>query len=119
MHMIGLKLRVAVAALVIIGLANVREASADGETHRRPHNERHDHHPSYADPYAYQFVPRGYYPAYNSGYWRPTQEVRERNHDYYNDWINGTCYEQVPNYGYRRCFRRYDHHTNRFHRWHY
>jgi hypothetical protein len=26
---------------------------------------------SRVDPYAYQYEPRGYYPYYNSGYWRP------------------------------------------------
>lgn len=28
------------------------------------------------DPYAYQPEKRGYYPFYNSGYWRPAHEVR-------------------------------------------
>ena len=28
------------------------------------------------DPYAYRYAPRGYYPYYNSGYWRPAAEVR-------------------------------------------
>jgi hypothetical protein len=32
----------------------------------------------YTDPYAYRASPRGYYPYYNSGYWRPTAELRYR-----------------------------------------
>jgi hypothetical protein len=30
------------------------------------------------DPYAYQYVPRRYYPYYNSGYWRPAHLVARR-----------------------------------------
>ncbi len=30
------------------------------------------------DPYAYAYQPRGYYPYYNSGYWRPAYEMRQR-----------------------------------------
>jgi hypothetical protein len=30
------------------------------------------------DPYAYRYEPRGYYPYYNSGYWRPAHEMRHR-----------------------------------------
>jgi hypothetical protein len=30
------------------------------------------------DPYAYHYQPRGYYPYYNSGYWRPAHEVRAK-----------------------------------------
>ena len=30
------------------------------------------------DPYAYYASPRRYYPYYNSGYWRPTVELRYR-----------------------------------------
>lgn len=30
------------------------------------------------DPYAYSYEPRGYYPYYNSGYWRPAAEIRAR-----------------------------------------
>ena len=37
------------------------------------------------DPYAYHYEPRGYYPYYNSGYWRPAQEMRwRRAHAYSN-----------------------------------
>jgi hypothetical protein len=30
------------------------------------------------DPYAYRPADRGYYPYYNSGYWRPAHEMRNR-----------------------------------------
>ena len=37
------------------------------------------------DPYAYRYEPRGYYPYYNSGYWRPYEEMRwRRAHRYIN-----------------------------------
>lgn len=43
-----------------------------------------------ADPYAYRYVPRGYYPYYNSGYWRPAHLVRKRRYlpqpPYYSAW---------------------------------
>ena len=114
MFMNALKFRAAVAVLILIGLVNANEARADGEQqHRRHRKEDGGHGPTYGDPYAYQYTARGYYPAYNLGYWRPAGEVRARDLDHYNDWINGNCYEQVPNYGYRRC------HTETIRRWHY
>jgi hypothetical protein len=30
------------------------------------------------DPYRYRYEPRGWYPYYNSGYWRPARELRYR-----------------------------------------
>ncbi|MEM1372437.1 MAG: hypothetical protein AAGG72_09465 [Pseudomonadota bacterium] len=43
------------------------------------------------DPYAYRYEPRGYYPYYNSGYWRPAHKVRRKRHHfvhppYYKAW---------------------------------
>jgi hypothetical protein len=43
------------------------------------------------DPFAYEYEPRGYYPYYNSGYWKPRAEVpRNRAHfiapKYYQAW---------------------------------
>lgn len=44
------------------------------------------------DPYAYESAPRGYYPYYNSGYWRPASEMRNRHRynfklpKYYQAW---------------------------------
>lgn len=36
-----------------------------------------------ADPYAYHYAPRGYYPYYNSGLWRSAKEMRSRPKPYY------------------------------------
>ncbi|MEL6299672.1 MAG: hypothetical protein AAFV26_09175 [Pseudomonadota bacterium] len=33
---------------------------------------------SHTDPYRYRYEPRGYYPYYNSGYWRPLRKVRRK-----------------------------------------
>lgn len=43
---------------------------------------------AYTDPYAYRYVPRGYYPYYNSNYWRPARVVRRHYHlpRYYQAW---------------------------------
>jgi len=35
------------------------------------------------DPYAYRYEPRGYYPYYNSGYWKPAYVLRKRGRPYY------------------------------------
>jgi hypothetical protein len=35
------------------------------------------------DPYAYRPAHRGYYPYYNSGYWRPAHEMRHRHRPHY------------------------------------
>lgn len=40
-------------------------------------NYRHFYlHRSETDPYLYRYAPRGYYPYYNSMYWRPAYKVR-------------------------------------------
>jgi hypothetical protein len=40
------------------------------------------------DPYAYRYIPRGYYPYYNSNYWRKARIKRFRGHlpPYYQAW---------------------------------
>jgi hypothetical protein len=40
----------------------------------RYHHTYHSHVAT--DPYAYRYEPRGYYPYYNSHYWRPAQEMK-------------------------------------------
>ncbi|KUO55864.1 MAG: hypothetical protein APF80_13840 [Alphaproteobacteria bacterium BRH_c36] len=44
----------------------------------------------YGDPYAYRYMPRGYYPYYNSGYWVPSHVIRKRRYlrppPYYKAW---------------------------------
>ena len=37
----------------------------------------------YVDPYAYRYEPRGYYPYYNSGYWKPAHVMRKRKRRHY------------------------------------
>lgn len=92
-------LRVIALLAAAIGLALIPAAAEAG--HRRHHH--HNHHVDYNlrgwgasydpyyhrhyrsdwdyDPRAYSASPRRYYPSYNSGYWRPTYELRyRRNH---------------------------------------
>lgn len=78
-----------VLALIVaaLGLALIPAAAEAG--HRRHHHHGgyysnyqfyHRHYRSDFEPdrYAYYASPRRYYPYYNSGYWRPTQELRYR-----------------------------------------
>lgn len=76
----------------VIGLLPSDPASAGGWKRRAPagygtvQEVRHwGYYPRYnhvyvvadvTDPYAYRYEPRGYYPYYNSNYWRPAAEVR-------------------------------------------
>ena len=76
---------------------------------------RHVYHRNYyTDPYAYEYEPRRYYPYYNSGYWRPTYELRYR---------RACCRPelQLPRYyqawGYPK--RRYYKHHRKWHHHHY
>lgn len=52
-------------------------------------------HPA-TDPYAYRYIPRGYYPYYNAHYWRKARIKRFRGHQppYYKAWGS-------PRRGYR------------------
>ncbi len=69
----------------------------------------------HGDPYAYRYEPRGYYPYYNSRYWKPPQYIRRPRHyrqpPYYKAW-------GYPKRGYRH---REWHHRNhgriRRHHW--
>jgi hypothetical protein len=58
------------------------------------------------DRYVYRYEPRGYYPYYNSGYWRPAWQVRRRKHyglpPYYGAWGY-----PVPAYQHRAWHRRH------------
>ncbi len=60
------------------------------------------------DPYAYHYEPRGYYPYYNSGYWRSAHEMRVRRAHMYRDTPD------VPYYQAWGANRRGYHHR----RWH-
>lgn len=82
---------------------------------------RHVYHRSYyTDPYAYRASPRGYYPYYNSHYWRPTRELRYRRDccrpvatlpPYYQAW-------GYPKRHYKhRKWHRHHHGYHRHHHW--
>ena len=63
--------------------------------HPRYQHVYHNH--TATDPYAYRTEPRGYYPYYNSNYWRPAHTVRRNRHHlppYYAAW-------GAPKRGYR------------------
>ncbi len=84
---------VLLAVLVGLGLT-VPQAADAGWSRRAPYGygrvqvvEHWGYHPRYAnvyhvdfatDPYAYRYMPRRYYPYYNSGYWRPAAVLRYR-----------------------------------------
>ncbi len=65
-----------------IGLSLIPVAAEAG--HRgwqdvyRPFYHRHYRSDLYLDPNRYYYSPRAYYPYRNSGYWRPTAELRYR-----------------------------------------
>lgn len=98
----------ACAALATIGLVNPQQAAAYRTDTGHPAGWGRDrvvnhwvYYPRYVhnynvDPYAYQYSPRGYYPYYNSGYWRPAAEVRARNYQHYHYWN-----VQAPRFKYR------------------
>ena len=95
-----MKLVAALAAIAALtGLSTPQTAIADGWHGRAPagygrtQNVRHWRYTpryshiyrvDYVDPYAYRYVPRRYYPYYNSGQWRPLAEVRQRRKNRYN-----------------------------------
>lgn len=74
-----------------------REAKPAGWGHERV-VKHHVYYPRYhhvyathvlTDPYAYRYEPRGYYPYYNSGYWRPAGYVKRPHYvlpRYYPAW---------------------------------
>lgn len=97
-----------IAALVLAVIVSALAASAGGvDKTDVPHGWAHErvvrhwvYYPRYhhiyhsntaTDPYAYQYQPRGYYPYYNSGYWRPRHLVAKnrahfRHPKYYQAW---------------------------------
>ena len=87
----SLAIRLFVAAVAIVLIPVVANAGHRGhrphdfEYNRRgwaevytPFYHRHYRSDGYLDPNAYYPARRGYYPYYNSGYWRPTDELRYR-----------------------------------------
>lgn len=96
-----MRLKVLVALLcAIMGLsaAATGRAEAFGWHRDRPDGggkvrtiNHHVYYPRYrhvyrVDPYAYRYSPRGYYPYYNAGYWRPAYKVRKRAYLHYYKW---------------------------------
>src|SRR3989304_5818002 len=104
----------ALAALATIGLTNPQSAHAFGfDRERRPEGwgkdrvvNHHVYYPRYVhqyhvDPYAYRHSPRGYYPYFNSGYWRSASEARARNHKHYHHWnVQGPNFKYHSSWGH-------------------
>jgi hypothetical protein len=106
------------AAVSFLSLASApaqawsRKPSGWGEertVHHYGYYPRYNHvyHIHYrTDPYAYRYEPRGYYPYYNSGYWRPAHEVRRNRYyalpPYYQAWGYPN-----PNYHHRAWHKRH------------
>lgn len=106
-----LSMAIAAAALIAAfatGLPNSAKAGW-GERHwggarvvtHRVYRPRYVHvyrHRYQGDPYAYRYEPRGYYPYYNSHYWKPPHLLRKRRYlrqpPYYKAW-------GYPKRGYR------------------
>lgn len=117
-----MRLNTMIAAIVAVFGTTMAIAEPSHAWHRKPagwgevqtvnhygYYPRYNHvyHVHYrTDPYAYRYEPRGYYPYYNSGYWRPAYEVRRKRYyalpPYYQAW-------GYPNgaYRYRGCHRRH------------
>lgn len=102
----------ALAAIASIGLAHPQRAGAFGYHREQPEGwgqtraiNHWVYYPRYAhnynvDPYAYRYSPRGYYPYYNSRYWRPAHVIRERNHQHYHHWnVQAPRYKYHPSWG--------------------
>lgn len=96
---------VALAALMAsVGLMGATPANAGGDwrapdgyfqepiVDERVERPRYRGDYIYVDPYRYYYRPRAYYPYYDSGYWKPTYEMRKRRRihhvppTYYSSW---------------------------------
>ncbi len=95
-----LKTLLACAILAFSGLIGATTASSAGHAYRTAPAgwgetrtvRHHVYYPRYkhvyhvhsrTDPYRYRPAHRGYYPYYNSGYWRPAHLVRKKRFRYY------------------------------------
>jgi len=93
-----------VLCALVAGLAVMmpQPSEAGGLFRERSYDYRYD---GYVDPYSYRYQPRGYYPYYNSGYWRPRHLVRKRRYyrrpTYYKAWGDNRRY-----HNHRRWHRR-------------
>lgn len=82
-----MRLRVFALLAAAIGLALIPVAAEAGHRRHGAHAHYQYYHRHYRsdweyDRYAYDYAPRRYYPYYNSGYWRPTYELRYRRNNY-------------------------------------
>lgn len=68
------KLSALATAVLALGLAAPKPVQA---SERSPVFQRYTIH-SQVDPFAYRYEPKGYYPYYNSRYWRPRHLVKHR-----------------------------------------
>ena len=126
----------AAAALICVGLSAPQEAGAtglhrdhapDGWGHSRTvrhwvYYPRYNYHYK-VDPYAYQYSPRGYYPYYDSGYWRSTAELRKRKHLHYHHWnVQPPRFKYYQSWGYPKHWHHkewHEQHHGRHFRWHW
>ena len=93
------RILLASALVALLGATIFPQSAHAGGYHRAPSGwgetrtvRHHVYYPRYrhvvrvharTDPYTYRYQPRGYYPYYNSGYWRPTHIVRKKRARYY------------------------------------
>lgn len=126
-----MRVRVFALLLAAIGLAAIPAAAEAG--HRRHHHHHgeynlrgwaesyepyyHRHYRSDWEYDRYDYYPtrRGYYPSYNSGYWRPTIELQYRKR-YYRPYSALPPYYQAWGYPKRYGYRKWDsrHHHRRW-----
>lgn len=91
-----IRILAAVAALCVVGTlpaaaADLLYTKREGCCRERvvthhvyyPHYTHIHHVEAYVDPYAYRPATRGYYPYYNSGYWKSLHEMRSRPKPHY------------------------------------
>lgn len=110
--------RVIALLAAAIGIAMIPVAAEAGRRGWQdvyyPYYHRHLRSDGYLDPHRYRYEPRRYYPYYNSGYWRPTWELRRR----------AACcrpFAELPPYyqawGYPKRYNRWNSHYRSYRRW--
>jgi len=87
--LLSLAAALALVTGVLAGPAEATHRRSSGWGHERTvahygYYPRYRHvYAGYTDPYAYRYEPRGYYPYYNSGYWKPAHVMRLRKRRHY------------------------------------
>jgi hypothetical protein len=69
------------------------------------------------DPHAYRYEPRGYYPYYNSGYWKSAREMRLRKRRHYNHPPYYAAWGYPDPYYHHRAWHAYNHGRIRHGHW--